>query len=52
MNPPRLACQTGQHGRDDSEAAQSTAGGWIYTPNSNDDEGSVTVTQIATMTTP
>ncbi|MCA8951375.1 MAG: terpene cyclase/mutase family protein [Planctomycetes bacterium] len=27
-------------------AAQSTAGGWIYTPNANDDEGSVTVTQM------
>ncbi len=27
-------------------AAQSTAGGWIYTPGRNDDEGSVTVTQI------
>lgn len=26
--------------------AQSTAGGWIYTPDSNSDEGSVTVTQI------
>jgi hypothetical protein len=27
-------------------AAQSSAGGWIYTPDSNSDEGSVTVTQI------
>ncbi|MBX3462651.1 MAG: terpene cyclase/mutase family protein [Planctomycetes bacterium] len=27
-------------------AAQSTAGGWIYTPDSNSDEGSVTVTQV------
>ena len=27
-------------------SAQSTAGGWIYTPDSNSDEGSVTVTQI------
>lgn len=27
-------------------AAQSSAGGWIYTPDSNGDEGSVTVTQI------
>jgi hypothetical protein len=27
-------------------AAQSSAGGWIYTPDSNDDEGSVTVTQV------
>ena len=27
-------------------ASQSSAGGWIYTPDSNDDEGSVTVTQI------
>lgn len=26
--------------------AQSSAGGWIYTPESNSDEGSVTVTQI------
>lgn len=26
--------------------AQSSAGGWIYTPDSNSDEGSVTVTQI------
>ncbi len=26
--------------------AQSTAGGWIYTPDSNSDEGSVTVTQV------
>ena len=26
--------------------AQSSAGGWYYTPQSNDDEGSVTVTQI------
>jgi len=26
--------------------AQSTAGGWIYTPDGNGDEGSVTVTQI------
>jgi hypothetical protein len=27
-------------------SAQSSAGGWIYTPDSNSDEGSVTVTQI------
>jgi len=27
-------------------AAQSASGGWIYTPQANDDEGSVTVTQI------
>jgi len=27
-------------------SAQSTAGGWIYTPDSNSDEGSVTVTQV------
>ncbi|HEX6812273.1 MAG TPA: prenyltransferase/squalene oxidase repeat-containing protein [Planctomycetota bacterium] len=27
-------------------AAQSPAGGWYYTPDSNNDEGSVTVTQI------
>lgn len=27
-------------------AAQSSAGGWIYTPDSNSDEGSVTVTQV------
>jgi Prenyltransferase and squalene oxidase repeat len=27
-------------------SAQSSAGGWIYTPGPNDDEGSVTVTQI------
>jgi hypothetical protein len=27
-------------------ASQSSAGGWIYTPDSNSDEGSVTVTQI------
>ena len=27
-------------------SAQSTAGGWYYIPESNDDEGSVTVTQI------
>ena len=27
-------------------AAQSSAGGWIYTPDSGGDEGSVTVTQI------
>ena len=27
-------------------SAQSSAGGWIYTPDSNNDEGSVTVTQI------
>ena len=27
-------------------AAQSPAGGWIYTPNSGGDEGSVTITQI------
>ena len=27
-------------------AAQSSAGGWIYQPNSNEDEGSVTVTQV------
>ncbi|MEZ6036824.1 MAG: prenyltransferase/squalene oxidase repeat-containing protein [Planctomycetota bacterium] len=27
-------------------AAQSRAGGWIYTPESTDDEGSVTVTQV------
>ena len=27
-------------------SAQSSAGGWIYTPDSNGDEGSVTVTQI------
>jgi hypothetical protein len=27
-------------------AAQSSAGGWIYTPDSNSDEDSVTVTQI------
>ena len=26
--------------------AQSSAGGWIYTPDSNSDEGSVTVTQV------
>jgi hypothetical protein len=26
--------------------AQSAAGGWIYTPDSNGDEGSVTVTQV------
>jgi len=26
--------------------SQSTGGGWFYTPNSNNDEGSVTVTQI------
>jgi hypothetical protein len=26
--------------------SQSAAGGWLYTPNSNSDEGSVTVTQI------
>ena len=26
--------------------SQSTAGGWIYTPDSNSDEGSVTVTQV------
>lgn len=26
--------------------AQSSAGGWIYTPDSNGDEGSVTVTQV------
>jgi hypothetical protein len=26
--------------------SQSSAGGWLYTPNSNSDEGSVTVTQI------
>ena len=26
--------------------AQSSAGGWIYTPESNGDEGSVTVTQV------
>ena len=26
--------------------SQSTAGGWIYYPDSNDDEGSVTVTQV------
>jgi len=26
--------------------SQSSAGGWYYTPQSNDDEGSVTVTQI------
>ncbi|MCA8973312.1 MAG: terpene cyclase/mutase family protein [Planctomycetes bacterium] len=29
--------------------AQSSAGGWIYTPDSNADEGSVTVTQIQAM---
>lgn len=27
-------------------AAQSTAGGWIYRPDQNDDEGSVTITQL------
>ena len=27
-------------------AAQSPAGGWIYTPDSNGDEGSVTITQM------
>ncbi|MCA8951376.1 MAG: terpene cyclase/mutase family protein [Planctomycetes bacterium] len=27
-------------------SAQSSAGGWIYTPDSNGDEGSVTVTQV------
>jgi prenyltransferase beta subunit len=27
-------------------SAQSSAGGWIYTPDSNSDEGSVTVTQV------
>lgn len=27
-------------------AAQSTAGGWLYTPDSKGDEGSVTVTQV------
>jgi len=27
-------------------ASQSSAGGWLYTPDSNGDEGSVTVTQI------
>jgi squalene cyclase len=27
-------------------AAQSSAGGWIYTPDASSDEGSVTVTQI------
>lgn len=27
-------------------AAQSSAGGWIYTPDSSSDEGSVTVTQV------
>ena len=26
--------------------SQSSAGGWLYTPDSNGDEGSVTVTQI------
>lgn len=28
------------------EASQSPAGGWYYTPDANDDEGSVTVTQL------
>lgn len=28
------------------KSAQSAAGGWIYTPDSNGDEGSVTVTQV------
>ena len=28
------------------ERAQSSAGGWIYTPDSGGDEGSVTVTQV------
>ncbi len=28
------------------EASQSAAGGWYYTPDANDDEGSVTVTQL------
>lgn len=28
------------------ESAQSVAGGWYYTPGANDDEGSVTVTQL------
>jgi predicted lipoprotein with Yx(FWY)xxD motif len=28
------------------ERSQSAAGGWLYTPDSNGDEGSVTVTQI------
>lgn len=29
-----------------SARAQSTAGGWIYTPDSRNDEGSVTITQV------
>lgn len=29
-----------------TERSQSRAGGWLYTPNSDGDEGSVTVTQI------
>jgi hypothetical protein len=29
-----------------TEGAQSDAGGWIYTPSRNSDEGSVTVTQV------
>lgn len=28
------------------QASQSAAGGWYYTPDANDDEGSVTVTQL------
>lgn len=28
------------------ESSQSAAGGWYYTPGANDDEGSVTVTQL------
>ncbi len=28
------------------QSSQSSAGGWLYTPDANDDEGSVTVTQV------